>query len=101
MIILATQWTPYNKTNEWFNVFKEVQGKIPSTITKWQSFASTDEDKGIKGYNLIMTKKENAEEALMDISKMLAPFWKIEGFAMKIEVLFSMRDAIKVLGKSL
>ena len=101
MIVLATQWTPYNKTNEWFNVFKDLRGKMPSSITKWQSFATPDEQRGIKGYNLIMTKKEEAEEALMEVSKLLAPFWKIEGFAMKLEILFSMKDAVKVIGKSL
>ena len=101
MIFMVTQWTPYNKTNEWFNAFKEVQGKLPSFIKKWQIFAVPDEDRGFKGYNLIMVEKGNADEAMIEISKLIAPFWKIEGFAMKIEPLFAMRDALKVIGKSL
>ena len=101
MIFIVTQWTPYSKTNEWFNTFKEVQGKIPPIIKKWQTFAVVDEDRGIKGYNLIMVEKGNADEAMIEISKLIAPFWKIEGFAMKIEPAFAMRDALKVIGKSL
>lgn len=98
---MITQWTPYNKTEEWFKTFQEVRGKFPSYIKKWQTFALPDEDRGIKGYNLIIVEKGNADEAIIEISKLIAPFWKIEGFAMKIELLMGMRDAIKVLGKSL
>jgi hypothetical protein len=101
MIFMVTQWTPYNKTNEWLDTFRKVQGKIPSFIKKWQTFAASDEEKGIKGYNLIMVEKGNADEALIEISKLLAPFWKIEGFAMKIEPILSMRDALKTIGASL
>lgn len=101
MIFLVTQWTPYNKTEEWFKIFQEVKGKFPSYIKKWQTFALPDENRGIKGYNLIMIEKGNADEALIAISKVIAPFWKIEGFAMKLETVMSMRDAIKVLGKTL
>ncbi|MFX1480055.1 MAG: hypothetical protein ACFFCI_18195 [Promethearchaeota archaeon] len=101
MIFMVTQWTPYHKTNEWLETFKQVQGKIPSFIKKWQTFATTDEDRGIKGYNLIMVEKGNADEAMIEISKLLAPFWKIEGFAMKTEPILSMRDALKIIGASL
>ena len=48
-----------------------------------------------------MVEKGNADEALLEISKIIAPFWKIEGFAMKIEPVMGMKDAIKVLGKSM
>lgn len=101
MIFMVTQWTPYNKTNEWFDTFGKVQGKIPSFIKKWQMFATPDEGRGIRGYNLIMVEKGNADEALVEISKLVAPFWKIDGFAMKIEPLLGMTDAMKVIGKSL
>ena len=101
MIFVVTQWTPYNKTEEWFKIFQEVKGKFPSYIKKWQTFALPDEDRGIKGYNFIIVEKGNADEALIAIGKLIAPFWKIEGFAMKIETVYSMRDAVKVLGKSL
>ncbi|MFX1571184.1 MAG: hypothetical protein ACFFB0_00375 [Promethearchaeota archaeon] len=48
-----------------------------------------------------MVEKGNADEAMIEISKLIAPFWKIEGFAMKTETAFAMRDALKVIGKSL
>jgi len=101
MIFMMTQWIPYNKTEEWFKIFNGVKGKFPSYVKKWQTFAVVDEERGIKGYNLIMIEKGNADEALVEISKSFAPFWKIEGFSMKVEPLFTMRDAVKVIGKSL
>jgi hypothetical protein len=101
MIFIVTQWTPYNKTNEWLDIFRKVQGKLPSFIKKWQTFATPDEDRGIKGYNLIIVEKGNADEAMIEISKLIAPFWKIDGFAMKTEAVFGMTDAMKVIGKSL
>jgi hypothetical protein len=101
MIFMVSQWTPYNKTEEWFEIFKKVAGKLPGYIKRWHTFATPDGDRGIKGYNLIMVEKGNADEALLEISKLIAPFWKIEGFAMKIEPVMGMKDAVKVLGKSL
>jgi len=101
MIFIVTQWTPYNKVDEWFKIFQEVKGKFPSYIKKWQTFALPDEDRGIKGYNIIMVEKGNADEALIAIMKVIAPFWKIEGFGMKVETVMSMKDSVKVLGKSL
>lgn len=101
MIFIVTQWIPYHKTEEWFEAFKKVAGKLPSFIKKWQTFATPDVARGIKGYNVIMVEKGNADEALVEIAKLFAPFWKIEGFAMKIEPVMGMKDAIKVLGKSL
>ena len=62
MIFFVTQWTPYNKTEEWFKTFQEVSGKFPSYVKKWQTFACPDEDRGIKGYNIIMVEKGNADE---------------------------------------
>ena len=101
MIFILTQWTPYSKVDEWFKIFQEVKGKFPPFIKKWQTFALADEDRGIKGYNIIMVEKGNADEGAIEIMKAVAPFWKIEGFAMKIESVMSMKDSIKVLGKSL
>ena len=98
---MVTQWIPYNKTDEWFKAFQGVRGTLPSVIKKWQTFTVVDENRGIKGYNLIFVEKGNADEAMIEISKLTAPFWKIEGFAMKVEPVFGMRDAIKVLGKTL
>ena len=101
MIYMYTQWTPYNKTDEWIEAFRKVQGKLPAFIKKWQTFSTSDEERGLKGYNIIMTDKENVDEAMIEISKLTAPFWKIEGFAMKLEPLLTMKDSLKVIGKSL
>ncbi len=101
MIFITTQWIPYNKTDEWFKAFQEVQGKFPPYIKKWQTFAAPDKNRGIKGYNIIFVEKGKADEAAIEVSKLFTPFWKIEGFSMKTEMVMGMRDAVKVLGKSL
>ena len=101
MIFMYTQWIPHNKTDEWLEAFKKVQGKLPAFIKKWQTFAVADENRGVKGYNLIMAEKGSADEAMLEISKLIAPFWKIEGFAMKLEPLLTVKDSLKVIGKSL
>lgn len=101
MIFMVTQWTPYNKTDEWFETFQKVRGKLPSFIKKWQTFAAVDEDRGIKGYSIVMVEKGKGDDAMIAIADLLVPFWKIEGFSMKIEPLYGMRDAIKSLGKAL
>ncbi|MFX0000126.1 MAG: hypothetical protein ACFE9Q_00860 [Candidatus Hodarchaeota archaeon] len=98
---MVIQWTPYNKTNQWFEIFQKVRGKFPSFIKKWQTFTTVDEDRGIKGYSLVMVEKGKGDDAMTAIADLLVPFWKIEGFSMKIEPLYGMRDAIKALGKSL
>ncbi|MFX0081525.1 MAG: hypothetical protein ACFE94_07220 [Candidatus Hodarchaeota archaeon] len=48
-----------------------------------------------------MVEKGNADEVMIEISKLIAPFWKVEGFAMKIESILSMRDSLKTIGASL
>ena len=101
MIFMVTQWIPYHKTNEWFEIFKKVKGSLPSYIKKWQMFSTPDKELGFKGYNIIMVEKGNADDALIEISRLIAPFWKIEGFAMKIEVVTGLKDSLKIAGKSL
>ena len=100
MIFMGTQWIPHNKTEEWSKIFLKVtQNPLPSCIRKWQTFSTSDES-GIKGYNLIFTEKGKGDEAVVDLTKLILPFWEIEGYRWKVETLMGVSDSLKVLGKS-
>ena len=100
MIFMGTQWLPYNKTEQWAKTFLEVaQNPLPSCIKKWLTFSSADGENGIKGINIIYTEKDKADEALVEISKLILPFWEIEGYRWKLEPLYGVSDSLKVLGK--
>ncbi|MFX1340302.1 MAG: hypothetical protein ACFFDK_16960 [Promethearchaeota archaeon] len=94
---MMTVWYPFNKAPE---VAKKVLSfpKLPSSIKKWQIFATADGKKGIKGYNLIMTEGDQ-EEAAKFIVKSMQPFTRdIEGYVWKLETVVGVRDALEVLG---
>ena len=100
MIFMGIQWIPHNKTEQWSKIFIEVSKKpLPSCITKWQTFSSSDGTDGIKGYNLIFTDRTKGDEALVEITKMIMPFWQIEGYRWKLEPLIGVSDSMTVLGK--
>jgi hypothetical protein len=75
------------------------QNPLPSCIKKWQTFTSADGENGIKGINIIFTEKGKGDEALVEISKLIFPFWEIEGYRWKLEPLYGVSDSLKVLGK--
>ena len=100
MIFMGTQTIPYSKTEEWSKFFlKATAAPLPSCIKKWQTFACNDGEHGIKGYNLIFTEK-GVDEAGAEISKVILPFWEIEGYGWKLEPLMGIADSFKVLGKA-
>jgi hypothetical protein len=100
MIFMGTQWIPYNQTEAWSKAFLKVTSNpLPSCIKKWQTFTCNDGDKGIKGYNLIYTQEGKGDEAMVEIAKLIIPFWEIEGYGWKLEPLIGMSDSFKVLGK--
>ena len=109
---LAGKGTPVAKVylSLWCRVFDEALIELKSysdlayeagfsgqrAVTLWKKRMASLVDLGF-----IMAEKGSADEAMLEISKLIAPFWKIEGFAMKLEPIFSMKDALKVIGKSL
>ena len=102
MILMATYRMPGNKTEEWSKcVFKMSANSLPSCIKKWNTFSCFDGDEGgFKGYNLIYIEEGKADEALIEISKLILPFCEIEGASWKLEPLFALSDSLKILGKS-
>ena len=58
-----------------------------------------DEDKGIKGYNLIMTEIGGTDKAFTEISKTIRLFWNIEDIAFKVEPVLTIKDSLKIIGK--
>jgi len=100
MIFMGTQWIPHSSTEEWAEIFLEVnKNPLPSCIKKWQTFSSADGENGIKGVNIIFTQKGQGDEALVEISRLVLPFFKIEGYRWKLEPLFGVSDSLKVLEK--
>ena len=100
MIFMGTQWIPHSKTEDWARIFLKVnQNPFPPCIKKWQVYTSADGEDGIKGINLIFTDRGKADEALVEISKVILPFWEIEGYRWKLEPLFGIQDSLRVLGK--
>lgn len=101
MIFMGTQWIPHNKTEQWAKIFLKVtKNPLPPSIRKWQSFSSSDGENGIKGYNLIFSEKGKADEAVVEITRMIVPFWEIEGYRWKLEPLLGISDSLKALGKT-
>ena len=100
MIFMGTQWIPFNKTEEWSKIYLNLTSKpLPSCIKKWQTFGCVDGERGIKGYNLIFVEKGKVDEAAVEISKLMLPFYEMEGFAWKLEPLMGMSDSLAALGK--
>lgn len=100
MIFMGTQWIPHNKTEQWSKIFAEVTSNpLPSCIKKWQTFSSADGSEGIKGINIIYSEKGKGDEALVEITKTIMPFWEIEGYRWKLEPIIGVSDSIKALGK--
>jgi hypothetical protein len=99
MIFMGTQWIPHNKAEEFSKIFsKVINNPIPSCIKKWQTFSSGDGENGMKGVNIIYSEKGKGDEALIEITKIIAPFWEIEGYRWKLEPLMSVSDSMKVMG---
>ena len=100
MIFMGTGWIPFSKREEWQKIYNRVTPKaLPPGIKKWQSFGCSDGECGLKNYNLIFTEKEKVDEACIEISKLMMPYYEIEGFGWKLEPLMSMSDALTLWGK--
>ena len=98
MIFMLTVWHPPGKAKEVLNKFQKVTEKgIPKSIRKWQIYTVADGLDGVKAYELIFTEKGQADEALVEIHKMLLPFAEVEGYRYKIEPLLGMKDTVKLI----
>ena len=98
MIIMVTVWYPPHKALEVGNkFFKLASKKLPSIIKKWEVYGTMDGLNGFKGYHLIKTERENAEEAITAINKLFAPMYTIEGFTSGVEILIGMKDSAEFM----
>lgn len=98
MIFMLTVWSPPNTAKEVLNkLAKATEKGFPKSIKKWLIYTTADGLNGSKGYELIFTEKGQADEALIAIHKILAPFADIEGYRYKIEPLLGMKDTAKIL----
>ncbi len=97
MIFLLTVWYPPNKTMEMGKKLLKAL-KMPPFIKKWQIFSATGGVDGLKTYSLIMSERGKGDEALIEITKTLVPYWEIEGYKYNIEVLIGVKDTFKITG---
>lgn len=98
MIILITVWYPGHKAKEVAEKFlKQAEKGNPKYVKKWLSFATSDGKNSMKGYHLVYIEKGHIDEGLENIHKLIAPYYKIEGYRTRIEILSSVTEAAKML----
>ncbi|NVM01247.1 MAG: hypothetical protein HWN67_02850 [Candidatus Helarchaeota archaeon] len=98
MIFMLTIWIPPDKGKEAMEKsMKIISAGMPKFIKKWQIYTTNDGLNGTKAYELIFTEKGRADEALLEISKVIVPLAEIEGTRYKLETLFGMKDTIATL----
>lgn len=101
MIFMGIYRMPMDKTQEWMKCFSQMTANpLPPCIKKWQTFTCSDGDR-YKGYNLIVVKAGKADEALVEISKIIFPFCQIPGSSWMLEPVTGVTDTLKVLGKKI
>lgn len=100
MIFMGTFTLPGNKTEQWAECSIEMASNpLPSCLRKWQIFSCSDGNNCFKGYNLIYAEKGKADEALVEINRLMLPFCQIKRSTWKIEPLMSATDVFKALEK--
>jgi hypothetical protein len=101
MIFMGTYRMPGNKLDEWLKCFANfTANSMPSCIKKWETYSCAAGKGGSKGYNIIYSEKGKADEALIEINKLMLPFSQIEGASWKLEPLVGVSDSLKILGKA-
>ena len=96
---MLTAWYPYQSVNDMVKAMSNAP-KAPDFIAKWNIFATTDAEKGIKVYNLIMIKENVSDDAVITIGKMQNHFVnEVKGYSWKVEICTGMKDSLKMLGK--
>ncbi len=96
MIFMVTLWYPSHITAELGKIIPKMP-KIPEYIKKWNTYQTPAGKDGFKQYHLIMVEKGRGDEALIDIGKVLRPFWEKEGVNLIIEPVYGQKDSFKVL----
>jgi len=98
MILMVTVWYPSHKALEVANKFNKLAAKgVPPVIKKWEVYGTIDGLNGLKGYHLIKTDREKTEDALMEINKLFAPMFTIDGFSTRVEILSGMKASAEIL----
>ena len=77
--------------------FKSASQPLPPVIKKWETYMSDDGSDGTKGYHLIKTDRDKADEAMVVIRQQMAPMATIEGFKTKIETLFGIKETANLM----
>ncbi len=94
---MITVFYPNHKSIEVAKLYLKQPREI-QYVKKWRIFNSYAGHDGVKGYHLIYTEKEKAEDAFMGIGKYFMPFNQIEGFRIQVESLIGVSDGYNLLG---
>ena len=94
---MITVFYPNHKSIEVAKLYLKQPREI-QYVKKWRIFNSYAGHDGVKGYHLIYTEKEKAEDAFMGIGKYFMPFNQIEGFRIQVESLIGVSAGYNFLG---
>ena len=97
MIFLLTIYYPSHTVNKIANKFKPE--KLPDIFKRWQIYTTAGDKNGMKAYHLIMSERGKSDEALIYIQKGLVPFFEIEGYEFRLEILMGLKDSFGLIGK--
>ena len=98
MIILVTVWFPLNKSIEvGEKFFKAAANPLPPVIKKWETYMTQDGTKGATGYHIIKTDREKGDEAIEKIGDLFAPMATIDGFNSKMDILYGLKEAARLM----
>ena len=96
---MVTAWYPYQSANDVIKAMSNAP-KVPDFIKKWHTFATTDAEKGVKVYNLIMLDENVSDDAVIAIGKIQNYYTnEIKGYSYKTEICVGVKDSLKMLGK--
>jgi len=95
MILMVTLWYPSHLTAKLGEIVPKMP-KIPDYIKKWKIYQTPAGKNGFKQYHLMFIEKGKGDDALVDVGKILRPFWEQEGVDLTIEPVYGQKDSFKV-----
>jgi hypothetical protein len=96
MLFMVTETWPHKSTAEFARVAAEALSKTPPPYIKSSIYATTSDD-GMKVYVLHEIEEGHEVDAFIEVVKIYAPYFGIEGWGFTVEPLLSPREAILLI----
>lgn len=96
MFLMFVVTAPVTKGSEVASAFLSVVETPPPPYLKSRGVYVTYGDEGYKWYNLVEIDDEHVSEGMDELMRRTISFDDVEGLKVKMEVVVSMRDAIKL-----